>query len=194
LFTYIANLLGRTHPCSRASSLSAAVVVCAITAMPTDAAAGPDDLRAVRAAIEENYRRADALQVNAKSLADIEAIRQWLDTPDCVYADYGQTPRTWSDMRRYAAEGLGTRLKSLRTDIEQLVLAAETLEVVAVVRGVAVLDDRDGRFGARGSSHEVETTATVRDTWTKSAGRWKRKSHIKIVPNRIVAVDGKPKS
>jgi len=147
----------------------------------------------VRAAIVENYRRADALQVNAKTLADIEAIRQWLDTPDCVYADYGQAPRSWSDMRQSAAQGLGTRLKSLRTDIGQLVLAADTLVVVvAVVRSVAVLDDRDGRFGARGSRHEIETTATVRDTWTKSAGRWKRKSHIKIVPNQVSAVDGKP--
>jgi hypothetical protein len=159
--------------------------------MPT-AAAVVHDLQGVRAAIDEDYRRADALQVNAKTLADIEAIRQWLDTPDCVYADYGQAPRSWSDMRQYAAQGLGTRLKSLRTDIERLDLDAETLVVVAVVRGVAVIDDRDGRFGASGSSHEIETTATVRDAWTKSAGRWKRKSHIKIAPNHISAVDGKP--
>jgi hypothetical protein len=160
--------------------------------MPTDAAPGFDDPYAVRAAIAENYRRADALQVHAETLADIEAIHQWLDTPDCVYADYGQAPRSWSDMRQYAAAGLGTRLKSLRTDIGPLVLAADTVVVVAVVRGVAVLDDRDGRFGARGASHDIETTATVRDTWIMSAGRWKRKSHVKIVPNRLSAGDGKP--
>src|SRR5262249_52393516 len=61
-----------------------------------------------RAAIAAAYARADAAYVAARTIADLEAIREWLDTPDCTYADFDQTPRRWTDMRTYAAEGLRT--------------------------------------------------------------------------------------
>jgi hypothetical protein len=144
-----------------------------------------------RTAIEAAYRRADAAYVAARTIQDLEAVREWLDTPDCVYTEFGQPPRTWAEMRRYAVEGLRTTIVSFRSTIERFEVADDRAVATTVVAGVARIEDRDGRFGQRGATHAIETTATVRDEWVRR-DRWRRQSHTKIVANHVTAVDGKP--
>jgi len=96
-----------------------------------------------------------------------------------------------SEMRRYAAEGLQTRLITFHTTIQQFETANDAALVTAIVKGVARVVDRQGRWGAPGVAHDVETTATVRDSWVKT-DRWRRKSHTKSVANHLTAIDGKP--
>jgi hypothetical protein len=60
---------------------------------------GAADDTAVRQEIQKTYDRARAKTIAARTLADLDAIHNWLDTPDCVLADYGQPRRTWADMR-----------------------------------------------------------------------------------------------
>ena len=144
-----------------------------------------------RTEIEAAYRRADAAFVSATTLADLEAIREWLDTPDCMYADFGQPLRRWADMRAYAAAGLRTPIKAFHSSIERLEVDGETAIATTVVKGVAHIVDSDGQFGAKGLAHDVETTATVRDVWVRTTDRWRRKSHAKIVANHVTAIDGR---
>jgi hypothetical protein len=144
-----------------------------------------------RAYITAAYGRADAANVAARTLDDVERIREWLDTSDCVYADFGQPPRTWSAMRAYAAEGLQTRLVAFHTTIQRFAMANDAILVTAIAKGVARVVDRQGRWGAPGGAHDVETTATVQDNWVKT-DHWRRMSHTKIVANHLTAIDGKP--
>jgi hypothetical protein len=144
-----------------------------------------------RAEIAASYERADAANVAARTLADVDAIREWLDTPDCVYADFGQTPRGWSEMRRYAAEGLQTRIVAFHTTIKDFVIANDSVTVTAIATGVARVQDRQGHWGPQGGVHDIETTATVKDTWVRT-DHWRRKSHVKVVANHVTAIDGKP--
>jgi hypothetical protein len=143
-----------------------------------------------RADITAAYERADAANVAARTLDDVERIREWLDTSDCVYADFGEPPRTWSAMRKYAAEGLQTRLITFHTTIQQFATANDAILVTAIAKGVARVVDRQGRWGAPGGAHDVETTATVQDSWVKT-DHWRRTSHTKIVANHVTAIDGK---
>jgi hypothetical protein len=145
-----------------------------------------------RTAIEAVYRRADAALVAARTLADLEAIRRWLDTPDCVYTDFGQPPRGWAAMRDYAAEGLRTPIVSFHSTVQRLDLDGGTAVATTLVTGVARIVDVDGTFGPRGLAHAVETTATVRDVWVRGDESWRRRAHTKIVANRVTAIDGGP--
>ena len=144
-----------------------------------------------RHAIAAAYERADAAYVAARTIADLESIREWLDTPDCTYADFGQPPRQWAAMRAYAEEGLRTRIVSFHSRVQQLDVNADRATATAIVTGVAHIVDRDGAFGPKGAAHDIETTATVRDGWVRT-DHWRRASHVKIVANRVTAVDGKP--
>src|SRR5207302_11142155 len=125
-------------------------------------------------------------------IEDLEAIREWLDTPDCVYADFGRPPRQWSEMRANAAEGLRTPIKALHSEIQDLETNGDAAIATTVVTGVARIVDRHGEFGPKGEAHDVETTATVRDMWVRTTARWRRKSHTTIVANHVTAIDGKP--
>jgi hypothetical protein len=49
--------------------------------------------------------------------------------------------------------------------------------------------DRPGRWGAPGGAHDVETTATVQDSWVKT-DHWRREWHTKIVENHLTAIYG----
>ena len=148
------------------------------------------DEAAVRHDIQALYDRASAASITARTLQDLDAIHDWLDTPDCVYADAGEPRRTWAAMRSYAAQGLQTRLKTFSSRILDLEVRGSTAIATTLVRGVAPIADSEGRFGPKGAIHDVETTATVRDVWTRAAGSWRRQSHDKIVANAITAVDG----
>jgi hypothetical protein len=79
-----------------------------------------------RAAIDAAYQRADAAYVAAKTLADLESIREWLDTPDCVYTDFGQPARRWSEMKASAAEGLRTRIVKIQSSVQQFEVNGDT--------------------------------------------------------------------
>jgi hypothetical protein len=144
-----------------------------------------------RTEIEKTYRKADAASIAARTLDDLEAIRNWLDTPDCVYTEFGQPSRRWSDMRAYAAEGLRTRIVSFRSQIEQLDVTGRSAIATTRVVGVARITDREGRFGPKDVTHDVETSATVKDEWVW-LDHWRRKSHTKVVANHVTAIDGKP--
>jgi hypothetical protein len=146
----------------------------------------------VRREIQAIYNRASSAAVAARTLADIDAIHGWLDTPDCVYTDAGRPARTWTEQRAFAAADLRTPLKSLSNQIEKLEIDGTRHIATTIVKGVARISDGDGRFGTRGADHDVETTATVRDVWVRTSDGWQRQSHTKILANRITAVDGKP--
>src|SRR5689334_16786941 len=107
-----------------------------------------------RTAIEDAYRRADAAYVAARTIEDLEAVRSWLDTADCLYAEFGQPPRRWSEMRVYAVEGLRTRIVSFRSTVQQLDVAGDTATAKTIVTGVARITDSDGRFGSKGATHD----------------------------------------
>jgi hypothetical protein len=145
----------------------------------------------VSVAIEAMYRRAETAAIAARTLADLDVIRGWLDTADCVYAEFGQPPRSWADMRSYAREGLRTPITALHNTIQELDIHGDTATATTVVTGVAHVIDVDGRFGAKGAAHEIETVATARDVWVRTSDGWRRQAHIKTVPNRMTAVDGK---
>jgi hypothetical protein len=146
----------------------------------------------VRQDLQRLYDRASAASVAARTVADLDTIHDWLDTADCVYADAGQPQRTWSQMRTYAAEGLRTRLKSMTNEIIALDVQDAEATATTRVRGVASITDSEGRFGVKGAMHDVETTATVRDVWVRTAAGWRRRSHDKTVANQVTAIDGKP--
>jgi hypothetical protein len=165
------------------------IALLAVTALAISTATTDD--AAVRREIQDIYNRASAASVHARTLADLDAIHRWLDTPDCVFADYRQPHRTWSEMRPYAEQGLRTRLKSFGSEIASLVVQGNMATTTAVVRGVAAVADAQGQFGPKGAVHDIETTATVRDVWVKADDRWRRRSHDKIINNRVTSVDGK---
>jgi len=146
----------------------------------------------IRREIQAIYDRASAAAVAARILADTDAIHGWLDMPDCVYTDAGQPTRNWAEQRTYAAGDLRTPLQSFSNEIQQLDVEGATATATTLVKGVARITDNGGRFGAKGADHDVETTATVRDVWVRVSDGWRRKSHTKIVGNRITAIDGKP--
>jgi hypothetical protein len=52
------------------------------------------------------YQKASVAYVAARTLADMEAIHRWLDTPDCRFRDVGQPFRTWAEMRPSVIAGL----------------------------------------------------------------------------------------
>jgi hypothetical protein len=174
------------------SAKLAQILIGGICIALTTAAIIAADNAVVRREIQSVYNRASAAAVAARTLADLDAIHDWLDTPDCVFADYAQPRRTWTEMRGYANEGLRTGLKSFRSEITSLQVQGSVATTTALVRGVAVVKDEQGQFGAKGAVHEIETTATVRDVWVKSNTEWRRRSHDKIVNNHVTSVDGKP--
>ena len=144
-----------------------------------------------RREIQAVYDRASHAAVSARTREDIDSIHGWLDTADCVYTDAGQPTRSWAEQRVYAAADLRTPLESLSIQIQEVEVRGSSAIVTTLVKGVARLTDNGGRFGAKGAAHDVETTATVRDVWVKAPDGWRRKSHTKIVANKITAVDGK---
>jgi hypothetical protein len=168
--------------------IARAVLAAAVLVAARAASAQSSD---ARTAITAAYARADAAYVSARTLEDLESIRAWLDTPDCRYADFGQPARRWAEMRAYAAEGLRTPIVAFHSTVQQFELDGGRATVTALVTGVAHIVDGDGRFGAKGAAHDVETTATVRDVWIRT-DHWRRSSHTKVVANRITAVDGRP--
>jgi aldose sugar dehydrogenase len=151
---------------------------------------GESDLQAE---FQKIYDRATEAAVKARTLGDLDALRDWLDAADCVYTDFGRSPRNWSEQRTSAAAELGTPLLSLTSRIQTLQQDdPTTVATTAMVKGLARIVDGEGRFGAPGDAHDVETTATVRDVWTKSPSGWRRRSHTKIVGNAVTAIDGRP--
>jgi hypothetical protein len=44
----------------------------------------------------------------------------------------------------------------------------------------------------KGTGHDIERTATVRDVRVRTSDGWRRQSHTKIVANTITAIEGKP--
>ena len=166
-------------------SLAAQVVAPLVSGMPAED---------VRHDLQTMYQKASVAYVAARTLADMEAIHRWLDTPDCRFRDVGQPFRTWAEMRPSVIAGLQTGITSMTTRIEKIEVDAQSNTVIATtqVQGVARLVDHDGRFGRVGAEHDIETTATVKDTWVKTTAQWRRKAHEKIAPNAITAVDGKP--
>jgi hypothetical protein len=145
----------------------------------------------VRRELQAAYDRASAASIAARTLTDFEAIHEWLDTPDCRFKEFGQPFRTWSEMRRYAELGLHTPIISFASTIQTIEMRGDAAVATTLVRGVARIIDQEGRFGRKGAAHDVETTATVRDTWVKS-DHWRRKEHEKIAANAVTKVDGKP--
>lgn len=146
----------------------------------------------LRAEIQSLYDRAAAATVAQRSIADVEALRGWLDTPDCVYKNTGQPWRTWAEMRPFVEAELRTPLRSFSLQIQRLEASGTRATAVTVVRGTAGVMDHQGQFGPPGQMRIITTTATVRDVWTKTASGWRRKSHEKLVPNQITEVDGQP--
>jgi len=147
----------------------------------------------IRRELNALYQRAGAAYVAARTIDDMEAARDWLDTPDCRYRDYGQPFRTWAGMRPFVIMGLQTPIKAFSTHIDKIDVDVPTNTVITTttVKGVAHLIDAEGRFGARGAAHDVETTATILDTWVRTSSQWRRKVHDKIAPNVVTAIDGK---
>jgi hypothetical protein len=176
------------HLTARSAVLRATIVAAVALAAACISRAQQAD---ARSEIEDAYRRADAAFVSARTVADLEAIREWLDTPDCVYADFGQPLRRWADTRAYAAEGLRTPITAFHSSIEHLEVDGDTAIATTAVKGVAHIVDSEGHFGAKGLAHDVETTASVRDVWVRTTDRWRRKSHTKIVANHVTAIDGR---
>jgi len=175
-------------PCCRRTRVAFVLLVACALATASVAA----DDAAIRREIQGIYDRASAASVAARTIADLDAIHQWLDTSNCVFADYGQPHRTWNEMRAYAEQGLRTRLKSFHSEISSIDVHGNVVTTTAVVRGVAAVTDEQGQFGTKATIHDVETTATVRDVWIKTTDGWRRQSHDKIVNNSVTSVDGKP--
>src|SRR6476660_3438440 len=115
----------------------------------------------VRRDIQAIYDRASAAALATKTYADAEALHGWLDTPDCVFADFGQRPKTWTEMRVEVVRGLQTQLRAFSNQIEKIEVQERTATTTTVVRGTAVVTDSAGQFGPKGVVHEIVTTATV---------------------------------
>ena len=176
------ELITSKQHCSIAFGLSAGVLAVAVVS----AAQGD-----VRREIQAIYDRASAAALAARTIADIDAIHNWLDTPDCVYTDAGQPPRSWALQRTYAVGDLRTPLKSFSNQIQNFEVEGPKAVVTTIVKGVARVTDNGGRFGPKRVDHDVETTATVRDVWVRTSDGWRRQAHTKIGANRITAIDGK---
>jgi len=146
----------------------------------------------VRREIQARYVRASSEAVAARTYTDAESTHQWIDTPDCTYTNTDRPPRSWSEMRSEVEAGLRTRLLAFSTEIQSLQVHGDGATAVALVTGTARITDDRGELGPKGATHDVVTTATVRDEWVKTADGWRRRSHVKIVPNKITQVDGKP--
>jgi hypothetical protein len=95
-------------------------------------------------------------------------------------------------MRGFMLRDLATPPLEFSNRVQRVSRSGATATAVVSVRGVARIADAEGTFGPRGALHMVETTATVQDRWVQTNGGWQRSFHEKIVPNRIVSVDGRP--
>jgi hypothetical protein len=72
----------------------------------------------VRREVQAIYDHASAAAVATTTSADAEVIHGWLDTPDCVFADFGQRPKPRVDMRTDVVAGLRTQLRAFSNQIE----------------------------------------------------------------------------
>ena len=170
--------------------LPALVLAFLLAAVTTPAT--PQAIDTVRRDIQAIYDRASAAALAARTYADAEAIHRWLDTPDCLYADFGGTPQNWAQMRSEVELSLETRLTSFSNVIKKIDVQGATATATTQVEGAARIVDETGQIGPKGAEHDVVTRATVRDVWVKTADGWRRKSHEKITPNGIASIDGKP--
>jgi hypothetical protein len=144
----------------------------------------------VRRKLQSLYNRAGAATVKRKSFADAEAIRAWLDTPDCVYTLAGQPPRTWAEMRSIVEAELLTPCDEASSKIQTIELHGDQATIEAAVHRTAAIVDHAGQFGPCGETWTVMTNAHVRDSWTRTPSGWRRQSHEKIRPDRTYAFMG----
>lgn len=168
------------------AALAAGLIVLAHGVAAAQPAADPQQ------EIQAVYNRASAAAVAARTYADAEALHRWLDTPDCLYADFAQPPKNWVQMRDQVEQSLAMPMKTLTQVIRKLDLQGTTATATSQVEGTARRVDAAGRYGPKGAEHDIVTRATVRDVWVKSADGWRRKSHEQITPNGVASVDGKP--
>ena len=171
--------------------LSSALLTACLFA-PVAARAGLRAEDPVQREIQAIYNRASAAVLAAKTYGDAEAIHRWLDTPDCLYANFGRPPQTWAQMREEVERGLETRMTAFSSVIRKIDVSATTATATTQIESTARMVDSAGQFGPKGAAHDIVTRATVRDVWVKSADGWRRKSHEKITPNGVASVDGKP--
>ncbi len=83
----------------------------------------------------------------------------------------------------------GDKTQELSFRIQELIVTGDTAVAVVKVRSV-IKSVRDGQFGLRGETHKMLSTTVVKDTWIKTPQGWRRKTHEKIVPNKLV-IEGK---
>src|SRR5438105_4840071 len=99
--------------------LALTVLVAVQISLPAPLVSGipPED---IRRDLQAAYDKASVAFVAASTLADMEAIHRWLDTPDCRFRDVGQPFRMWSEMRPSVVAGLQTPIRSLTARIDRI--------------------------------------------------------------------------
>jgi len=169
--------------CSVFGAFTLAQAVCMAEA-PTD--------RAAQREIQIMFQKAVEGLKQAKTIEDLDALHNTIDTSDWVSIQPGQKPQTWQELRKLGFDALNQPFNHMRFDIKNVTLDGN----IAVVEGVlivgATIIDEEGRFGPKDATHDVVVGAPLRETWVRSANGWRRKIHEKLEPNRALIVDGKP--
>ena len=125
-----------------------------------------------------------------ESFADAEAIRGWLDTPDCVYKLPGQPLRTWAEMRPVVEAELLTPCHEVTSEIRTIELHGDQATTEAITRRTTTIVDHAAQFGPCGETWTLMTSVHVRDIWTRTPSGWRRKSHEKTAPDHALAFMG----
>jgi hypothetical protein len=130
--------------------------------------AHPQSADAVRKEIETSYAKAlDALR-HAKTMEDLDELNRSFDTIDWQSISFGQSPRTWQDLRKYGFEGLWAPFQSSEFIIDTFELHGDTATLTGKLRQV----------GMTGNVAVIP----LKETWKKTIMGWKRQIHEKFRP------------
>ena len=148
------------------------------------AAFAADDAQ-VRKEIEAKYTSSLQALKAAKSIEDLDADHQRLDTLDWVSIAPGQKPMSWDELRGYGFQNLAAPFDEMSFPIDKLTMKDEKTAIVEGTITVKATREIDG------VKHLLVSTAPIRDTWVKTPDGWRRKIHEKLAPNQTT-MDGKP--
>ena len=149
------------------------------------------DVGPVRNQIQAAYTRSIQAMRQAKTIDDLDAMNQAIDTPDWVSIMPGQPPRTWAQLRSYGFANLNPPFDEMSFAIDTLTMKGQGTAIVqGNMRVTATVVNQRGQFGPKGEKNDIVSTAPIRDTWVKTPEGWRRSLHEKLVANKMI-VDGK---
>ena len=113
--------------------------------------------------------------------SDVDVFHDVLYTADWVFIDATGHTQTWAQARERSFQALSEpHPDALTQPIQKLSVASDGVTVLADMKTVRTIVDKEGRYGRQGSSHTLTETITFRDRWVRVSDRWKMKSREQV--------------